>query len=145
MPLKTRGSSALDKAQRRLAQIKSIHDNLDLGHGLTAEAYNQLIEMNRATLEAHNTLLSNLEESRKTVAQLDKALSEFSARMLSGVGSVYGRNSIEYAKAGGSSRRRSSKPSPTIASITATTAPQMTQTTTSTESASSNGKVTTVY
>lgn len=107
MSLRTRSSAAVEKAQLRLALLKSIDENLDLGHGLTIEAYNHLINNTRATLEAHNTLVSNLEESRKTITQMDKALSEMSERMLSGVGTVYGKNSMEYSKAGGSNRRRS--------------------------------------
>ena len=122
MSLKTRGSAAVDKAQLRLALLKSIDENLDLGHGLTIEAYNHLINTTRAMLEANNTLVSNLEESRKTVTQMDKALSEMSERMLSGVATVYGRNSIEYSKAGGSNRKRrkqsSSKVTPVIAVLT---------------------------
>lgn len=109
MPFKTRGSAALDKAQRRLALLKSIDEVLDLGHGLNIESYTQLIEQTRTTLESHNTLLSEVEESRKTVAQLDKTLSELSGRMLSGVAIRYGRDSIQYAKAGGSNRKRKSK------------------------------------
>ncbi|PHJ56639.1 hypothetical protein VF14_24185 [Nostoc linckia z18] len=107
MSVKTRGSAALDKAQRRLALLKSINENLDLGHGLTIEAYSRYINDTRATLEAHNTLLSNLDESRKTMDLKDKGLSELSERMLSAVASIYGRNSIEYLKAGGSNRNRS--------------------------------------
>ncbi len=95
MSLRTRSSAAVDKAQLRLALLKSVDENLDLGHGLTIEAYNHLINTTRAVLEANNTLVSNLEESRKTVTQMDKALSEMSERMLSGVATVYGRNSIE--------------------------------------------------
>ncbi|MCF2151660.1 hypothetical protein IQ276_035690 [Desmonostoc muscorum LEGE 12446] len=38
---------------------------------------------------------------------MDKELSELSERMLSAVATVYGRNSMEYLKAGGSSRKRS--------------------------------------
>ncbi|BAY21542.1 hypothetical protein NIES2100_12970 [Calothrix sp. NIES-2100] len=109
MSFKTRGSAAVDKAQRRLALLKSIDENLNLGHGLTIEAYSRLINNTRAMVEAHNTLLSNLDESRKAVIQMDKELSELSERMLSGVATVYGRNSIEYSKAGGSNRKR--KPS----------------------------------
>ncbi|MCC5609311.1 hypothetical protein LC612_21660 [Nostoc sp. CHAB 5834] len=108
MSLKTRGSAAVDKAQHRLALLKSINENLDLGHGLSIEAYTRLIHNTRATLEAHNTLLSNLEESRKRITQMEQTLSELSERMLIGVATVYGRNSIEYSKAGGSSRKRSS-------------------------------------
>jgi hypothetical protein len=121
MPARTRGSNALDKAQRRLGQVKSIDENLDLGHGLTVEAYNQLIDKTRATLEAHNTLVSNLEESRKAITQLDKALSDFSARMLSSIGSVYGKDSIEYAKAGGSSRKRGKSSTSTTTATSMTT------------------------
>ncbi|OUL26358.1 hypothetical protein BV378_13140 [Nostoc sp. RF31YmG] len=109
MTVTTRGSAAVEKAQRRLALLKSINENLDLGHGLTIEAYTRLIENTRAVVEAHNTLLSNLEESRKTATQMDKALSELSERMLSGVATVYGKNSMEYAKAGGSNRKRGNK------------------------------------
>ncbi len=107
MSLQTRGSAALDKAQRRLALLKSINENLDLGHGLSIEAYSRYIDDTRATLEAHNTLLSNLDESRKTMDQKDKGLSELSERMLSAIATIYGRDSMEYSKAGGSSRKRS--------------------------------------
>ena len=109
MPLKTRGSTALDKAQRRLALLKAIDENLDLGPGLTIESYSQLIETARTTLENHNTLLSEIEESRKTVTQFDKMLSEISGRMLGGVAVRYGKDSIQYAKAGGSNRKRKGK------------------------------------
>jgi hypothetical protein len=79
---------------------------LDLGHGLTIEAYTRMINTTRVAIESHNTLLSNLEESRQTIKQIDKALSEMSERMLSGIASVYGKNSMEYSKAGGSNRKR---------------------------------------
>ncbi|QIR37023.1 hypothetical protein HCG51_09915 [Tolypothrix sp. PCC 7910] len=141
MSLRTRGSAAVEKAQLRLALLKSIDDNLDLGHGLTIEAYNHLINSTRAVVEAHNTLVSNLEESRKTITQMDKALSEMSERMLSGVATVYGRNSVEYSKAGGSNRRRSkssSKVTP-LTAVLATTQP----TQAAIASASTNGNDTT--
>lgn len=142
MPFKTRGSNSLDKAQRRLALLKSIDENLDLGTGLSIEAYTRLIEMTRATLEAHNTLASNLDESRQTVAQLDKDLSDLSARMLSGVASIYGKNSIEYTKAGGTNRNRNRYSASTAPSATpSTTQPmQPTQPATTNESVNSNGK-----
>lgn len=116
MALRTRGSAALEKAQRRSALLKSIDDNLDLGHGLTVEAYDQYIAETRAALDAHNTLLSEIEESRKTLTQMDRTLSEFSGRMLTGVATRYGKRSIEYAKAGGSysTRRTQSSGQPTV-------------------------------
>jgi len=118
----------VDKAQRRLALLKSIHEHLDLGHGLTIEAYTRLIDTTRATLEAHNTLLSNLEESRKTMTQMDKALSELSERMLSGVATIYGRNSMEYSKAGGSNRKRNKQSISQVPPVVAVLATQPAQT-----------------
>ncbi len=126
MSLKTRGSEALNKAQRRLALLKSIDNNLDLGHGLTVDAYTLKIEESRAKLEAHNILLSDLQASRSALTQIDRDLAELSERMLTGVSTKYGRNSIEYAKAGGTTRKRSSKaiaPKPEPTRVPETTAP----------------------
>ncbi|MEI1373219.1 MAG: hypothetical protein V7K29_01885 [Nostoc sp.] len=140
MSLRTRGSAAVDKAQLRLALLKSLDENLDLGHGLTIEAYNHLINTTRATVEAHNTLVSNLEESRKTVTQMDKALSEMSERMLSGVATIYGRNSIEYSKAGGSNGKRNKQSSSKVAPVVAVLASQPAQA--AIANTSTNGKST---
>lgn len=106
--VQTRGSDALDKAQRRIALMKSIDENLDLGNDLTIAAYNKLIEESRAALEAHNTLKSQYEASCDKMKEIDKTLSSFSGRMLAGVAAKYGRNSVEYIKAGGSNGTRSS-------------------------------------
>jgi hypothetical protein len=139
MSLRTRSSAAVDKAQLRLALLKSVDENLDLGHGLTIEAYNYLINTTRATLEAHNTLVSNLEESRKIITQMDKALSEMSERMLSGVATIYGRNSIEYSKAGGSNGKRNKKSSSKVAPVVAVLPTQPAQAAIANASTNGNG------
>jgi len=141
MSLRTRGSAAVDKAQRRLASLKSIDENLNLGHGLSIEAYNQLINTTRAILETHNTLVSNLEESRKTVTQMEQALSEMSQRMLSGIATVYGKKSMEYSKAGGSTRKRTKQSSSKVTTVTAVLATQPAQA--ALVNASTNGNGTT--
>lgn len=107
MSLKTRGSDVLDKAQRRLALLKSIDENLDLGYGLTVAEYDRTIAATRDQLEAYNTLLSDVQEARNAVAAMDKTLGAMSERMLTGVMTRYGRHSVEYTKAGGSTRKRS--------------------------------------
>ena len=104
---RTRGSATLDKAQRRLAQLESVDEHLDLGFGLTLAAYGQLVDKTREALQAHNVLLSDVAESRKRLGQLETDLADLSERMLRGVGIRYGKNSIEYDKAGGSNRKRS--------------------------------------
>ena len=105
MTIQTRGSAALDKAERRLAGLKSIQENLDLGYGLTVAAYSQLIDSTRAALEAHNTLLSHVEESRRTLTEMEQTLSTLSARMLTGVATKYGKTSLQYSKVGGKVRK----------------------------------------
>ncbi|MFQ4144361.1 hypothetical protein [Chlorogloeopsis sp. ULAP02] len=141
MSLKTRGSAAVDKAQRRIALLKSIDEHLDLGHGLNVEAYSRLIDATRTMLEAHNTLLSNLDESRKTLTQMDKALSEMSERMLSGVATIYGKNSIEYSKAGGSNRKRSKKSISQVPPVVAFLATQPAQTAIANKLTDGNGSL----
>nr|MDZ8285911.1 hypothetical protein [Nostoc sp. ChiSLP01] len=141
MSLRTRGSATIDKAQRRLALLKSINENLNLGHGLSIEAYNNLINSTRASVEAHNTLLSNLEESRKTVLQMEEALSEMSERMLTGVATVYGKKSIEYSKAGGSTRKRTKQSSSKVTPVTTVLVTQPAQAAIANASSNGNGTV----
>ena len=76
---------------------------------VTIETYVSAIDAIRLALDSHNTLVSNLDESRKTVTELEKTLSSLSERMLSGVATKYGRDSIQYSKAGGSTRKGGSR------------------------------------
>ena len=76
MALKTRGSDKLDKAQRRLANLKSIDENLNLGNGLMVAVYTQLIETTRAAMDAHNTLVSDIDASRRNLTQLINSLKQ---------------------------------------------------------------------
>jgi hypothetical protein len=101
MSLRTRGSSEVDKAERRLAGLKSIDPNLDLGYGLTIAAYSELIELVRELLSLHNQKVADLDTSRKTLDAIDRKLADMSSRMLNAVKLKYGRNSTEYSKVGG--------------------------------------------
>ena len=113
--VQTRGSEAIDKAQRRIALLTSIEENLDLGHGLTVEMYRERIEAARTKLEAHNRLKSDFDESCKAMKQAERELSALSERMLSGVATKYGKDSVQYQKAGGKSRKSSSSSTQTSA------------------------------
>lgn len=90
-----------------MAQLQSVDENLDLGFGLTLETYSQLVDKTREALQAHNMLLSDVAESRKRLGQMETDLADLSERMLRGVGIRYGKDSIEYDKAGDSNRKRS--------------------------------------
>lgn len=112
MSRRKRSSQILEKAERRIAGLKSIHSALDLGNGLTIEAYIQVIEQTRQKLEAYNTALSTVDQTYNTALTAERSLSELTERMLIGVASKYGKNSDEYEMAGGrrrgERRRRSS-------------------------------------
>ncbi|MBW4582846.1 MAG: hypothetical protein KME42_25035 [Tildeniella nuda ZEHNDER 1965/U140] len=123
MTLRTRGSAALDKAQRRLANLKSIDETLDLGHGLTIAAYSELINTTRAAMDAHNTLVSRIDESRRNLTAIENTLSEMSGNMLSGIAIRYGKTSTQYSKAGGSIRKNRSSSTQSAATFSAKTVP----------------------
>lgn len=106
MPRRKRSSDTLERAERRMAGLRSIQHSLDLGNGLTLEAYFQVIETTRRKLAAYNTALSAIDQTYAEMLESEKSLSELTERMLLGVASKYGRNSNEYEMAGGSRRVR---------------------------------------
>jgi hypothetical protein len=119
---KKQSSVILEKAQTRLASLKSIDGALDLGNGLTIEMFNQLVETGRQKLETYNTALSTVDQAYTAVAESEKVLAEWTERMLLGVAGKYGKNSDEYKMAGGTRRverkrpkRRSTVESPVVA------------------------------
>jgi hypothetical protein len=66
----------------------------------------KLIDRKRALLEAHNTRVSNIVEFCRAMNQMDSDLADLSERMLRSVAIRYGKNRLEYLKAGGSNRKR---------------------------------------
>ncbi|MBD2104336.1 hypothetical protein [Leptolyngbya sp. FACHB-261] len=101
MTSRRRSSKSLDHAQRRIAALKSISPNLDLGNSLTMEAYRSSMNQVSDYLEAYNTMLSAVDAARSKLSQAEKDLSDLSEHMLLGVASKYGKSSEEYEMAGG--------------------------------------------
>ncbi|NEQ24901.1 MAG: hypothetical protein F6K28_38555 [Microcoleus sp. SIO2G3] len=96
-----RSSIIVDKAERRLAGLKSINATLDLGKGLSNQAFSALIETTRNRVAAYNTTLSLLDADRTAMLEAEKTLAELSEKMLIGVAFEYGKDSPEYEMAGG--------------------------------------------
>jgi len=111
MGRKKRKSSAMDKARKRLAGVKSIDPLLDLGNGLSAAEYDAKIETLEDALEVYNEVLSTADEKLNEVEREEDELNELSDRMLKGVGAAFGTDSNEYEMAGGT--RKSEKKPPT--------------------------------
>jgi hypothetical protein len=112
---KRQQSKIVDKANKRNDGIKSIGPEIDLGNGLTVTAFTAEIAKVESQRQAYNTLLSDVDGALSKLNEAEKALGDFSKRMLNGVGSKYGYDSIEYEKAGGirkSERKRPVKTTP---------------------------------
>jgi Cys-tRNA synthase (O-phospho-L-seryl-tRNA:Cys-tRNA synthase) len=103
-------STILEKAQTRLAALKSIESTLDLGNGLTIKAYSQLIDDTRQKLETYNTALSVVDQSYTAMSDAEKVIAEWTERMLIAVAYHYGKNSEEYQMAGGTRRSDRKRP-----------------------------------
>jgi hypothetical protein len=105
-------SKTIESANTRLASLKSIGKDLDLGNGITVAAYSQLIEDTTKALEEYNTSLSVADEKSNVFDTNETSLKDMHERVLLGVGAKYGKNSNEYEQAGGTKkadRKRSVK------------------------------------
>lgn len=108
-----RTSKTLTAAATRLAGVKSIDPELDLGNGITVKEYEKKIEKTSKSLERYNTSLSVCDQNEELFDADELDLKDFHERVLLGVATKYGKNSTEYEMAGGKrkSARAKSKPS----------------------------------
>ncbi|PSN18213.1 hypothetical protein C7271_13705 [filamentous cyanobacterium CCP5] len=98
---KKRNSVVLEKADQRASAISSIQADLDLGNGLTLEAYRAAIDSVREKQQHYNAMLSSVDQLYSQLEDEERALREMSEHMLSGVKARFGRDSYEYEMAGG--------------------------------------------
>jgi uncharacterized protein YukE len=115
MPYKKKISKTIEKAKIRISGMKSLEPALDMGNGLSVEAYSAAIQDTEQRIEAYNTAVSTISQLSSAAEKAEKDLATLSERMLSTVAGRYGRTSDEYAMAGGTkrtNRRRGSKKKP---------------------------------
>ncbi len=118
MSRRKRSSSITETARLRLAACKSIDTGLDLGNGITIAGFENKLEAAEDALSEYNRSLSEIDEKRIRCEVFERDLADYSERVLLGVGSKFGRDSVEYGKAGGtrkSDRRRRPKSEPAAA------------------------------
>ena len=102
----------IDQASSRFEGLAAISETLDLGNGITLATFKASIENVRAKESSYQQQLSILEEKQTAFEVARKQLADMSSRVLSSVAAKYGRDSVEYTRAGGvrsSDRRRPSK------------------------------------
>jgi hypothetical protein len=103
MARQKRNSKLTENAQRRLESMRSINPDLDFDNQVSLYAFSESIEQVRQAIAHYNTLLSMVDEAQKVVESAEERVSELSTRLLQNVGARYGKQSVEYMKAGGKS------------------------------------------
>ena len=111
MARKKRTTRDFQNSQKRLASLKSIDSQLDLGSGVSTIALETAIKEGLDALEEYNTSLSISDQKQSVVEQKIKAVNDLSDRALSGVKMKFGADSTEYEMAGGT--RKSDRKRPT--------------------------------
>jgi hypothetical protein len=101
MAYSKRRSTELEKAQARLRGLLSIQSELNLGNGLSLQDYDGLIQTTDRSLQTYNTSLSESDRTRLELIDIEAQLATLSSRILSAIAAMYGKNSKEYAMAGG--------------------------------------------
>lgn len=109
-----RSSRAIEQAEARANGLKSSDSNFDLGNGLIATAYDQKITATRTLLDKYNQTLALATTQLNELSESERALSQYSVRVLAAVKAKYGPDSSEYELAGGvrSSERKRANPKP---------------------------------
>ena len=111
-------SITLDRAQSRAAAISTILPAVELGGELSLTAYQAAIAEAQAKLNAYNGKLTDADTFRREFDSIERNLADITERMLAGVAAVYGKNSVEYAQAGGVKKSERKRPSRTAAPLT---------------------------
>jgi DNA repair ATPase RecN len=109
-------SRVLEKGQQREASLRSISPQLDLGSGLTLNAYSNRLQNLQNLISTYNTTLSLLDKLADDIANEEQDVRDYSEQMLMGVAVKYGKSSQEYGMAGGvrKNKRRRPTPAPTL-------------------------------
>ena len=118
MARQKRSSRILEKAQLRLDGLQSIDEALNLGAGRTAQNYDKAIEALRDKLSAYNKVLATADSLQTEVSEAERELADLSEQMLISVAAKFGKDSMEYERAGGV--RKSARKRPTRRLATAT-------------------------
>lgn len=110
MARKKKTSKLLESARTRLAGLKSISENLDLGDDVKLSDYEAKINGTNGSLENYNSSLSVADANQDIYEADEKDLKDYHERILLAVAVKYGKDSIEYQKAGGTRKSERRKP-----------------------------------
>ena len=109
MARQKRGSKLLAVLQKRIAGLKSIDENLDLGGGLGIASLTKAHRTLADALDRYNTLLSDVDAALNEVVAAEQAARDMIERTLAGVAAKFGKDSSEYEQAGGTRKSERKK------------------------------------
>lgn len=102
---RTRASKILEKAKRRLKALRYLNPTLNLGNGLNVDSFGVVTEELQTKLNTYNALVEQLDELRSDIEGLEKQLAPKAERLLTAVGSIYGKDSDEYDMVRGNNKQ----------------------------------------
>lgn len=110
MARRKRDSKWLAVLQNRIAGLKSIHDKLDLGGGVSVASLTKMHHALNEAVAGYNKLLSDADAALNTIGDLELQARDLAERTLTGVATKYGKDSSEYEQAGGTRKSERKKP-----------------------------------
>ena len=96
-----RSSQVVETARHRLAGLRSLPADTDLGAGLSRAEIEAQIKGVEDTLDEYNTLLSSVDEVKNKYEDLERRLRTTNVRILSAIEGKFGPDSTEYEQCGG--------------------------------------------
>ncbi|MCI5180507.1 MAG: hypothetical protein D3911_14545 [Candidatus Electrothrix sp. AW3_4] len=101
MAFRRRSSKVITDALARLANLKAIDPNLDLGNNLNVATYEAQINKTQQSQNTYNGILAQADAAGNDFNADERELRDMSSQVLSAVKVKYGRDSNEYEMAGG--------------------------------------------
>lgn len=98
---KRSNSKPLNKLKARIEAAKSIEDDFDFGNGLNADDLTQFSDDLETSINGYNKTLSDADDHRVAIRDLERQANDISDRLLSLIGGSYGKDSLEYQRMGG--------------------------------------------
>lgn len=94
-------SSVLKDAKRRLERLKAIQPIPNLGEGFNLQIYETAVNALESLQASYNTKISELDGMSASLKDMERMVRDYRARILAAIAAQFGRNSEEYAAAGG--------------------------------------------
>lgn len=105
-----RRSAAIIAAQDRLSGLMNIDPIIDLGNGLSAQSYQDKINVTETKLNAYVNAVAKADAARAMLKDSEKELSDFSDHIMRGVSVMFGLDSAEYVSVGGTRKKDRKRP-----------------------------------